>query len=218
MSKELRDFLVAKGIATSRTTPYNPQGNGQVERYNGIIWKAVILALKTQGLETKHWQYVLPDALHSIRTLLCTATNATPHERLFNYARRSTNGVSLPSWLMNPGSVLLKRHVRVRKDEPLVDMVELIQANPDYAHIRYADGRESTVSTRHLAPLGDDQSSAETVDQSSTADQQAVTEQSEATDSAPSASENCDFHDAGETPVRRSERVRRAPIRYGIDN
>ena len=33
-------------------------------------------------------------------------------------------------------------------------MVELIKANPHYAHIRYPDGRETTVSTKHLAPCG----------------------------------------------------------------
>ena len=37
MSKELKNFLHQKGIATSRTTSYNPADNGQVERYNGII-------------------------------------------------------------------------------------------------------------------------------------------------------------------------------------
>ena len=30
--------------------------------------------------------------------------------------------------------------------------MELLQANPNYAHVRYADGRKTTVSTRHLAP------------------------------------------------------------------
>ncbi|GFW11861.1 putative retrovirus-related pol polyprotein from transposon opus [Trichonephila clavipes] len=37
MSHELKSFLTSQGIATSRTTPYNPAGNGQDERYNGII-------------------------------------------------------------------------------------------------------------------------------------------------------------------------------------
>jgi len=152
MSRELREFLTSRGIACSRTTSYNPQGNGQAERYNGTIWKAVTMALKSRGLSTKCWQLVLPDALHSIRSLLSTATNATPHERMFNFTRRSSSGHSLPSWLCEQGTVLLRRHVRHSKTEPLVDEVELLQANPNYAHVRYADGRETTVSTRHLAP------------------------------------------------------------------
>ncbi|ROT74721.1 hypothetical protein C7M84_006746 [Penaeus vannamei] len=61
---------------------------------------------------------------------------------------------AIPSWLCEPGPVLLRRHVRTSKTEPLVDEVELIQANPQYAHIRYPDGKEDTVSVRHLAPAG----------------------------------------------------------------
>ena len=38
--------------------------------------------------------------------------------------------------------------------EPLVDEVELLEANPSYAHIRYLDGRNTTVSTKHQAPCG----------------------------------------------------------------
>ena len=30
--EELKSFLHSQGIATSRTSSYNPQGNGQVER------------------------------------------------------------------------------------------------------------------------------------------------------------------------------------------
>ena len=37
MSEELKGFLHSRIIATSRTTAFNPQGNRQVERYNGII-------------------------------------------------------------------------------------------------------------------------------------------------------------------------------------
>ena len=48
----------------------------------------------------------------------------------------------------------VKRQVRASKMEPLVDEVELLQANPHYAHVRYPDGRETTVATKHLAPKG----------------------------------------------------------------
>ena len=152
MSEELQAFLRGKGVATSRTTSYNPAGNGQVERYNGIVWKAVETSLKSKHLHTKYWQVVLPDALHSIRSLLCTATNETPHERFFKFTRRSSSGASVPTWMAEPGAVLLKRHVRTNKTDPLVDEVQLLQANPHYAFVRYADGRETTVSTKHLAP------------------------------------------------------------------
>jgi transposase InsO family protein len=112
MSSSLKEFLTHRNIATSRTTPYNPEGNGQIERYNGIIWRALTLALKTQDLPIEAWETVLLDALHSVRSLLCTATNCTPHERIFTYHRRSTSGRSIPTWLTTPGSkVLLKKYV-----------------------------------------------------------------------------------------------------------
>ena len=103
MSHELKQFLHNKGIATGRTTSYNSSGNGQVEKLNGTIWKAVTLALKTHKLPINAWQDVLPDALHSIRTLLCTSTNKTPHERLFVFQRRSTTGSSIPRGLLHQG-------------------------------------------------------------------------------------------------------------------
>ena len=161
MSAELRAFLTSKGVASSRSTAYNPEGNGQIERENYTIWKAVVLALKTRGLPISRWQEVIPEVLHATRSLLCTATNETPHERLFSFPRKSAAGTSLPHWLLTPGPVYLKKHVRERKTDPLVEMVELIHCNPEYAHVRYPDGRETTVSLKHLAPASLDM--AETV-------------------------------------------------------
>ena len=153
MSDEFKKYLLCKGIASSRTSPYNPRCNGQTERYNGTIMKSVQLALRQNGLEIKAWERVLPDALHAIRSLISTATMETPHERMLHFQRRSLTGHAVPTWLSQPGPVLLKRHVRQSKYEPLVDRVHLLEANPQYAHIRFPNGRESTVSLRHLAPV-----------------------------------------------------------------
>ncbi|NRB15973.1 MAG: DDE-type integrase/transposase/recombinase [Rhizobiales bacterium] len=158
LSGQLRQFLSSRGIASSRTTSYNPEGNGQIEKENSTVWKAITLSLKSKNLPISSWQDVLPDVLHATRSLLCTATNVTPHERLFQYPRKSTAGVSLPTWLTHPGPVLLKCHARDRKTDPLVEPVELLHANPHYAFIKYPDGREKTVSLKDLAPAGESES------------------------------------------------------------
>ncbi|XP_054287700.1 uncharacterized protein LOC129003432 [Macrosteles quadrilineatus] len=152
MSDELKSFLQTHGVASSHSSAYNPRGNGQVERFNGTIWKTVMLALRTQDLPVKYWESVLPEALHSIRSLLCTSTNTTPHELMFKHPRRSYYGGSVPSWLSQPGPVLLRKHNRPSKYDSLVEEVELIQANPGYAHVKLPNGQEKTVSIRDLAP------------------------------------------------------------------
>ena len=101
ISDELRQYLITNGIAYSNSTRYNPKGNGQVERYNQTVWKAIQLALKSKNLELKHWELVVPSALNSVRTLLCTSTNQTPHERLFSFKRRTAAGHTLPTWLLS---------------------------------------------------------------------------------------------------------------------
>jgi transposase InsO family protein len=155
MSDSFQQFLRDKNIAQTRTSPYNPAGNGQCERFNQTIWKAVQLTVHSRGLKDTQWESVLPDVLHSIRSLLCTSTNTTPHERFFNFNRKSTIGASVPSWLLEAKSVLIKRHVRPNKNDPLVDRAEVIQVNPNYAVVRLKSGRETSVSLRDIAPCCD---------------------------------------------------------------
>jgi len=92
--------------------------------------------------------------LHSVRSLLCRATNEIPHERFFNFRRRSTFGISVPTWLSTPGPVYLKRHGRSSKYDPVVDEVEHVHTTPQYAHVRFPSGRETTVPLRDVAPVG----------------------------------------------------------------
>lgn len=152
MSQDVSEYLRNHGIVMTHSTPYHPTGNAQCERTVGNLWRTVRLALKSLKYPECKWELVLDSALHSIRSLLCTATNQTPHERLFSFPRRSFNGHSLPSWLTSPGPVLLRKFVRTSKSDPLVEEVDLESATPHYAHIRYPDGRQSTVSTKDLAP------------------------------------------------------------------
>lgn len=157
ISQDIKSFLHSKGVATSHSTPYNPQGNGQVESYNGIIWRTVMLNLRTNRMDVKQWEHALPQALNSIRSLLCTSTNTTPHERMFHHPRKTGSTIALPTWLTTPGPVLLKKHVRNNKYEPLVEEVQLIDSNPSYARVQFRDGRQSTVSLKHLAPAGNEE-------------------------------------------------------------
>jgi len=61
-------------------------------------------------------------------------------------------------WLSQPVSVLLWRHVRNSKHEPLVDKVELLHATPTYVQLRFSTGREANVSLRDIAPVTEHQS------------------------------------------------------------
>ena len=62
-----RGFIVWGFLLVNRQD--NPRGNGQVERCHRTVWQTVLLALRTKKLPLAHWEYVLQDALHSIRSL-----------------------------------------------------------------------------------------------------------------------------------------------------
>ncbi|XP_045457867.1 uncharacterized protein LOC123668118 [Melitaea cinxia] len=203
ISDEIRHFLTSLGTSCSRTTPYNPQGNGLVERLNGTLWRTIQLHLRSNNEDVANWEKALLPALHSIRSLLCTGTNATPHERMFNHPRRSINGQSLPTWLHSPGPVYMKKNVRSSKYDPAVEEVQLLQSNPEYSYVRLADGRETTVSNRSLAPL------PQAVDDDSSDDEEQLEMEEVPSNEAPPASPEVES-----TQVRRSVRERRPPAHF----
>lgn len=221
MSREFKQYLAERGISKSQTTPYNPTGNSQCERYNGVIWKTIMLSLKSKNLPETHWEHVLMDALHSIRSLLCTATNLTPHERLFNYVRKSTTGSSLPSWLLEPGKILYKRNVRTSKYDPYVDEVDLVEANPQYAIVKFSDGKEATVSTKQLAPAGHviaDRRNSDPIIEIETSASQDQLSQPNGAGAAELEVTSGESAEESSPDLRRSSRVSRPPERLGYQN
>ena len=132
-------------------------------------------------------------------------------------------GRSLPTWLITPNTVLLKRFVR-NKSEPLCDEVELLDANPKTALVRFPDGKESTVSVSDLALLSDmDDNEPCDVPETTTENRTSDTEtmQSEtgqngrAGHDAPETNQTVDLHDQPAPSLRRSTRTRRPPDRFG---
>ena len=71
-----KEFLMKRGIASSKSIPYHPTGNSQVERYVDVIWKSIRPAQKSYNLPLSCWENVLQNALHCVRSLLNTTTNA----------------------------------------------------------------------------------------------------------------------------------------------
>ena len=130
----------------------------------------------------------------------------------------------MPTWL-RPGPVYVKCHVR-NKGDLLVDEAKLIEANPQYAHVRFNNGRETTVSLCDLAPHPR-QVNGDCNDLNKTFIENIETRDCAQSDFLPSTSDeplnNNEPSEAtntstGETqsPLRRSSRLRRPVIRYEL--
>ncbi|GFU71383.1 putative retrovirus-related pol polyprotein from transposon opus [Trichonephila clavipes] len=72
---------------------------------------------------------------------------------MFSHPRRSHNGCSIRTWLTKPGPVLMKNQMCANKYEPIVQEVELIEANPDYAHVKL---EENVQAYPDLQPINSD--------------------------------------------------------------
>ena len=93
----------------------------------------------------------IPEVLHSLQSLLCTATNEVPHDRFLKFSCRSMFGTNAPIWMTEPGPVHVRKHVQAKYD-PVVEQMDLLHANPNYAVVRSPEGHEVNVSARNIAP------------------------------------------------------------------
>ena len=78
-SLEFRDFVRENGICHRKVTPYSPQANGEVERQNRSIMKAI----KTIRAEGKDWKKELNTFLKAYRCTPHTVTNFSPAELMY---------------------------------------------------------------------------------------------------------------------------------------
>ena len=145
MRKELKDYLHGRGTATSHTTPYHPTGISQCERYNKTVYNTILM-LNGRKLGLHLWEDLLPEALHAVRTLLCTAAIETPHERFFPFPQKSMLG-DFASFLVGHIGQGSPKKVCAQQARPMCEDVEIVDANPRSSLVRFPDGRETTVPT-----------------------------------------------------------------------
>ena len=128
-SDEFSNYCTALGINHDPVTPYWPQANGEVERFNQPLEKAIQTAL----LEGRVWRQEINRFLLQYRTTPHSVTKVAPCELLFN---RQVRG-KLPSI---ERKIVVDRHAEARENE----------AKSQTYHKEYADNRrnakESTIT------------------------------------------------------------------------
>ena len=80
VSQEFKDFLRDAGIDHRRVTPYHPEANAAVERFNATL----VSAIRKAREDGKDWKDALPTFLLTYRTTPHPATKSTPSRLMFN--------------------------------------------------------------------------------------------------------------------------------------
>ena len=79
LSKDFQTFLQESGIEHRTSPPLWPQANGQVERQN----RTLLRALKVAQVEEKNWRKELPKFLLTYRSTPQVSTDSTPASLMF---------------------------------------------------------------------------------------------------------------------------------------
>ena len=87
---------------------------------------------------------------------MSTATRETPHERMFNFNRKTSSGPGVPKWLVEAegNEIWVRNFNRRSKTESRVKPATLVEAYPRYARVKFPDGRIDSVSLDDVAPKG----------------------------------------------------------------
>ena len=89
--KEICELL---GIKKTRTSPYHPQSDGRVERFNRTLLNMLSIAVEDDELS---WDLRLPTILLAYRTSIHETTGVTPCELMFGQEPRIPEDVMFPN-------------------------------------------------------------------------------------------------------------------------
>ena len=167
VSSKFQNFCRQNGVATSKTAPCHPQGNGQNERYNGIEWKDVKCLLHSTERPLSDWECVLSSELSLIWTHTNTVTKESPHDRFFCFERGEPliRPSSSTPWLRSDTPAYLQKFVRAKNQAPVEPVLISEVISPHLVRVSFCDGRVNTISTSDLSRRPPDVDNEETISQ-----------------------------------------------------
>eukprot|EP00108_Taenia_solium_P006417 TsM_000973800 transcript=TsM_000973800 gene=TsM_000973800 len=101
-SRLFTELCKTLGIAKTRTTPWHPQGNGQVERTNRTL--VGLLKAFTKGAKPEDWDLSLGRAPLAYRATVHASTGVSPFKMLTGREMRVPSDIFLPSKETTPDS------------------------------------------------------------------------------------------------------------------
>ena len=107
-AKNFESFLAECGVRKVKVTPYHPETNGRIERFNGTLKR---ILKKLVANDEVMWEQRLPEALWAYRQTEHVSVGRSPYQALFGMAPRQP-GQSIPGV---PPSQHYKRLTSARK-------------------------------------------------------------------------------------------------------
>lgn len=238
-SNEFKQFCKVKGIQMMFTVPYNPEMNSVAERLNRTLQEKATTMLLASGLEPKFWNEAIiaanyiknrsptsavgkqfnyktpaeiwfqkkPDLSH-LRIFGSECYNHIPRNSRSKLEAKSTKCIMLGYaasmgsyrlWDVEHGKVIIGRNVTFNEDS-ILNRMKLVEISDSEA------ARTPNKATRNKETIDTSDTSVDKLDSSYEDAEENLKDQDTNEDS---------IEDSVETTLRKSERIRRAPDRYG---
>lgn len=150
LSRTMKQVYRLLGIKGIRTTPYHPQTDGLVERYNQTL-KAMLR--KFVAANGKDWDRWLPYLLFAYREVPQASTGFSPFELLYGRQVRGPLDVLRETWEgpATPQTRSVLAHVLQMRDK-MEEMAEMVRENMEQAQTQQKAWYDRSARQRQLRP------------------------------------------------------------------
>ncbi|XP_076864257.1 uncharacterized protein LOC143516498 [Brachyhypopomus gauderio] len=149
-SKQFREVFKLLGIKGIRTTPYHPQTDGLVERFNKTLKSMLKKFVADSGTDWDTW---LPYLLFAYREVPQASTGFSPFELLYGREVRGPLDVLKEAWEgHNTDQKLNSLSYVLKMREKMATLTEMVHKNMEKAQKHQKMGYDRTAKNRGLVP------------------------------------------------------------------